>query len=192
MNIDKTLIIILSSIFINNIIFGKIIGLLDFFEETKKLKSAISIGITTTIIMTLSSVFSWIIHSYILIPFKIESFEIISYVLIIIFVGLLVKVVAKSLKITLRSATEEIGVIANSAVLGVLLINHQELLSFSVNLISSFAYGIGYLLALLITAGIHERLEETEVPQVFKGIPITMISMGIVAMIFMGFFGIKG
>lgn len=192
MNFEKLVILILSSIFINNIIFTKIIGLLAFFEETKKIKSAFSIGITTTIVITFSSVISWIVNKNILIPFNIEPLETILYVIIIIFVGFVLNRIARILKLTHYSPLSDIGIIANSTVLGVILINTQNNLNFIENLLTSLFLGIGYLLALLISAGINERLEETEVPEAFKGIPISMISMGIVAMIFMGFFGIKG
>lgn len=191
MNFEKLIILILSSIFINNIIFTKIIGLLAFFEETKRIKSAFSIGITTTIVITFSSVISWIVNKSLLIPFNIEPLETILYVVIIIFVGFILNKVARILKLTHYSPLSDIGIIANSTVLGVILINTQNNLNFIENLMTSLFLGIGYLLALLISAGINERLEETEVPEAFKGIPISMISMGIVAMIFMGFFGIK-
>ena len=192
MNFEKIVILILSSIFINNIIFTKIIGLLAFFEETKKIKSAFSIGITTTVIMTFSSSLSWLINKFILIPFNIEDLGTIIYVLIIILIGYFLNNLAHLLKLTHYSPLSDIGIIANSTVLGVVLINIESNLSFFENLVTSIFLGVGYLLALLISAGINERLEETEVPEAFKGIPITMISMGIVAMVFMGFFGIKG
>ena len=192
MNFEKMVILILSSIFINNIIFTKIIGLLAFFEETKKIKSAFSIGITTTVIMTFSSSLSWLINKFILIPFNIEDLGTIIYVLIIILIGYCLNNLAHLLKLTHYSPLSDIGIIANSTVLGVVLINIESNLSFFENLTTSIFLGVGYLLALLISAGINERLEETEVPEAFKGIPITMISMGIVAMVFMGFFGIKG
>ena len=192
MNFEKMVILILSSIFINNIIFTKIIGLLAFFEETKKIKSAFSIGITTTVIMTFSSSLSWLINKFILIPFNIEDLGTIIYVLIIILIGYFLNNLAHLLKLTHYSPLSDIGIIANSTVLGVVLINIESNLSFFENLTTSIFLGVGYLLALLISAGINERLEETEVPEAFKGIPITMISMGIVAMVFMGFFGIKG
>lgn len=192
MNFEKLIILILSSIFINNIIFTKIIGLLAFFEETKKIKSAFSIGITTTIVIIFSSVISWIVNKSILSPFNIEPLETIFYVIIIIFVGFVLNRGARILKLTHYSPLSDIGIIANSTVLGVILINTQNNLNFIENLITSLFLGIGYLLALLISAGINERLEETAVPEAFKGIPISLISMGIVAMVFMGFFGIKG
>lgn len=192
MNFEKIIIMILTSVFINNIIFSRIIGLLEFFEETKKVRSAFSIGFSTTIIMTFSSMISWVVHKYVMLPYNLESLGILIHVVIIIAVGYLFNFIFKRYNLIKYSSISGIGIIANSAVLGVVLINMQGNLTFIENLISSFFLGIGYLLALLIVAGIHERLEETQAPEAFKGIPITMISMGIVAMIFMGFFGIKG
>lgn len=191
MNWEKIFIIILTAIFINNIIFSRIIGLLAFFEETRKIKSVFIIGISTTIIMTLSSSLTWVTDMYLLKPFGAEYMDIIAYTVIILTSTYLVKLLLSRTRLKEHFKGMDIVVIANSAVLGIILINMQEKFTFTENLISSIASGIGYLMALLISAGINERLEEVDVPEVFRGVPISMAAMGIVAMIFMGFFGIN-
>lgn len=192
MSLDKFVVLILTSIFINNIVFSKIIGLFAFFQECKKMKTAFSIGVSTVIIITISSTMAWFIKRFFVYPFNIKSIETLIYLIIIIFVGYLINVIAHKLKIASYSPLSDFGIIANSSVLGALLINLQNDLNLIETVISAFFLGIGYLLALLITSGINERLEETKAPEAFRGIPILLISMGIVAMVFMGFFGIKG
>jgi len=190
MIIEKILITIVTAVFINNIIFSKIIGLTIFFEESRKIKNAVYIGIITTINLVVSSSLIWYIDRYILKKLGIDSLDLMVYVLIIICISYLTYKIVN--KVTTYSIKGHLGLIINSAVLGIILMNLENNLSFSSNLISSFFSGIGYFLALLIISGINERLSETKVPKFFKGEPISLITMGIIAMIFMGFFGIKG
>ena len=190
MIIEKILITIVTAVFINNIIFSKIIGLTIFFEESKKIKNAVYIGFITTINLVISSSLIWYVDKYVLKRLAIDSLDLMVYVLIIVFVSYTTYKITKNIgKYDIKG---HVGLIINSAVLGIILMNLENDLSFSSNLISSFFSGIGYFLALLIISGVNERLDETNVPKIFKGEPISLITMGIIAMIFMGFFGIKG
>ena len=190
MVIEKILITIVTAVFINNIIFSKIIGLTIFFEESKKIKNAVYIGLITTINLVISSGIIWYVDKNILKKLNMDSLDLMIYVLIIVCVSYITYRLTKNIgNFHIRG---HVGLVVNSAVLGVILMNLENDLSFSGNLISSFFSGIGYFLALLIISGINERLNETKVPKFFRGEPLALITMGIIAMIFMGFFGIKG
>lgn len=193
MDIGKLVSIIISSILINNFIFSRFLGICPFMGVSKKIESSIGMGMAVTFVMTLASGVTWIVNKFVLIPYNLEYLQTIAFILIIASLVQFVEMAIEKLSPNLYKA---LGVFlplitTNCAVLGVAIINIQEEYNFVESLTSGFAGAIGFTMALIILAGIRERLEYSDVPNSFKGIGIAFITAGILAMAFMGFSGIK-
>lgn len=193
MDIAKLVSIIMASILINNFIFSRFLGICPFMGVSKKIESSIGMGMAVTFVMTLASSVTWVVNKYLLIPYKLEYLQTITFILII---ASLVQFVEMAMEKLSPNLYKSLGVFlplitTNCAVLGVAIINIQEKYNFIETTISGFAGAVGFTLALLILAGIRERLEYSDVPETFKGIGIAFITAGILAMAFMGFSGIK-
>lgn len=193
MDIGKLVSIIISSILINNFIFSRFLGICPFMGVSKKIESSIGMGMAVTFVMTLASGVTWIVNKFVFIPYNLEYLQTIAFILIIASLVQFVEMAIEKLSPNLYKA---LGVFlplitTNCAVLGVAIINIQEEYNFVESLTSGFAGAIGFTMALIILAGIRERLEYSDVPNSFKGIGIAFITAGILAMAFMGFSGIK-
>lgn len=193
MDIGKLVSIIISSILINNFIFSRFLGICPFMGVSKKIESSIGMGMAVTFVMTLASGVTWIVNKFVLIPYNLEYLQTIAFILIIASLVQFVEMAIEKLSPNLYKA---LGVFlplitTNCAVLGVAIINIQEEYNFVESMTSGFAGAIGFTMALIILAGIRERLEYSDVPNSFKGIGIAFITAGILAMAFMGFSGIK-
>lgn len=193
MDLGKLIGIIISSILINNFIFSRFLGLCPFMGVSKKIESSVGMGMAVTFVMTLASSVTWIVNKYILVPNKLEYLQTITFILIIASLVQFVEMATEKFSPNLYKA---LGVFlplitTNCAVLGVAIINIKEEYSFIESMVSGFAGAVGFTLALVILAGIRERLEYSDVPESFKGIGIAFITAGILAMAFMGFSGIK-
>lgn len=193
MDLGKLFGIIVSAILINNFIFSRFLGLCPFMGVSKKIESSIGMGMAVTFVMTLASAVTWVANKYLLIPNKLEYLQTIMFILII---ASLVQFVEMAIEKFSPNLYKTLGVFlplitTNCAVLGVAIINIKEDYSFIEAVINGFAGALGFTLALVILAGIRERLEYSDVPDAFKGIGIAFITAGILAMAFMGFSGIK-
>ncbi len=193
MDLGKLIGIIISSILINNFVFARFLGICPFMGVSKKIESSIGMGMAVTFVMTLASGVTWIIDKFILVPYHIEYLRTIAFILIIASLVQFVEMAIEKLSPNLYKA---LGVFlplitTNCAVLGVAIINIGENYNFIEAITSGFAGAVGFTLALIILAGIRERLEYSDVPASFKGIGIAFITAGILAMAFMGFSGIK-
>lgn len=193
MDLGKLFGIIISAILINNFIFSRFLGLCPFMGVSKKIESSIGMGMAVTFVMTLASAVTWVANKYLLIPNKLEYLQTIMFILII---ASLVQFVEMAIEKLSPNLYKTLGVFlplitTNCAVLGVAIINIKEDYSFIEAVINGFAGALGFTLALVILAGIRERLEYSDVPNAFKGIGIAFITAGILAMAFMGFSGIK-
>lgn len=193
MDLGKLIGIIISSILINNFIFARFLGICPFMGVSKKIESSIGMGMAVTFVMTLASGVTWIIDKFILVPYHIEYLRTIAFILIIASLVQFVEMAIEKLSPNLYKA---LGVFlplitTNCAVLGVAIINIGENYNFIEAITNGFAGAVGFTLALIILAGIRERLEYSDVPASFKGIGIAFITAGILAMAFMGFSGIK-
>jgi electron transport complex protein RnfA len=189
----KLISIIISSILINNFIFSRFLGLCPFMGVSKKIESSIGMGMAVTFVMTLASSVTWVINTFILKPKGLEYLQTIAFILII---ASLVQFIEMALEKTSPNLYKALGVFlplitTNCAVLGVVLLNIKEDYNFLEAMINGFAGAIGFTIALVILAGIRERLEYSDVPESFKGLGIAFITAGILAMAFMGFSGIK-
>lgn len=185
--------IIVTAIFINNIVFAQFLGICPFLGVSKKTSSALGMGAAVTFVMTLATVVAWILQTYVLDPLELQFLQTIVFILVIAFLVQLLEIVIKKIAPALY---QSLGVFlplitTNCAVLGVAILVIQK----EFNLIESVVYGvataIGFTLALWIFAGIREQLELTHTPKALRGVPLALICAGILAMAFMGFSGIK-
>lgn len=193
MDFGKLLTIIVGSIFINNFIFAKFLGICPFMGVSKKVDSSIGMGMAVTFVITLASGVTWVIYHYILTPFNLQYLQTIAFILII---ASLVQFVEMAIQKTSPGLYKALGVFlplitTNCAVLGVALLNIQQELNFIETILTGFFVAIGFTLALVMLAGIRERLEFAEIPKPFQGVPIAFICAGLLAMAFMGFSGMK-
>lgn len=193
MELSKLFAIIIGSIFINNFILAKFLGTCPFMGVSKKIESSVGMGMAVTFVMTIASSITWIVYNYILKPFKLEYLQIIAFILIIASLVQFVEMVIQKSSPNLYKA---LGVFlplitTNCAVLGVAILNIQEGYNFIETTVNGFAGAVGFAIALVILAGIRERLEYSEIPKSFQGIAIVFITAGLLAMAFMGFSGMK-
>jgi len=193
LDISKLFAIIIGSIFINNFILAKFLGTCPFMGVSKKIDSSVGMGMAVTFVMTIASSVTWVVYNYILIPMELEYLQIIAFILII---ASLVQFVEMVIQKTSPNLYKALGVFlplitTNCAVLGVAILNIQEKYSFIETTVNGFAGALGFSLALIILAGIRERLEYSEIPKPFQGVAIVFITAGLLAMAFMGFSGMK-
>lgn len=185
--------IVITAIFINNIIFAQFLGICPFLGVSKKISSALGMGMAVTFVMTIATTVTWLIQMFVLNPLDINFLQTIVFILVIAFLVQLLEIVMKK---TIPGLYQALGVFlplitTNCAVLGVAILVIQK----GFNLMESVTYAvstaIGFTLALWIFAGIREQLDLMNVPKGMKGVPIALLCAGILAMAFMGFSGIK-
>lgn len=201
MDVSKFITIMISMVFINNFILSKFLGLCSFIGVSKETKPALSMGFAVTFVTTMSSMITWLIYRYLLIPFNITYLRTISFILVIAsFVQLVEMVVRKSSPALYRAFGIYLPLITvNCAVLGVAVLNSQEFFinghalkgGFLMSALQGFSAGIGYLLAMLLMSGIRERLELIDVPRSLKDVPLAFIIASLMSLAFMGFSGFK-
>jgi electron transport complex protein RnfA len=185
--------IIFGSIFINNFIFAKFLGICPFMGVSKKVESSIGMGMAVTFVMTLASAVTWVVQNYLLDPYGLGYLQTIAFILII---ASLVQFVEMAVQKTSPNLYKALGVFlplitTNCAVLGVAILNIQEKYNFIETVVNGMAAAIGFTMALILLAGIRERLEYADVPRPFQGVAIAFVTAGLLAMAFMGFSGMK-
>lgn len=186
------LVILIGSSLINNVILSQFLGICPFLGVSKKIETAKGMGGAVIFVLTLSSLFTSLIYKFLLQPFQLEYLQTIVFIIII---AALVQFVEMFLKKSIPNLYRALGVYlplitTNCAVLGVALINVQKDLNILFSIINAFATSIGFAAVLIIMAGIRERLENAPIPNVFKGMPIVLISAGFMAIAFFGFSGL--
>lgn len=193
MSIGSIFSLIFGAIFINNVIFAKFLGCCPFMGVSKKVDASLGMGMAVTFVITIASGVTWLVYQFLLVPFNLHYLQTIAFILII---AALVQFVEMAIAKTSPSLYKALGVFlplitTNCAVLGVAIINIQENYNFIETLINGFSVAVGFSLALVLLAGIRERIEYSAIPEPFKGIPIAFISAGLLAMAFMGFSGMQ-
>jgi len=201
MDLSLFLSIIIGNIFINNFILFKFLGLCPFIGVSKKTGPALSMGFAVIFVMVLSSIITWCIYNFLLVPFEIEFLRTISFILVIAsFVQLVEMIILKTNPTLYRILGVYLPLITtNCAVLGVTVLNVNMFfkgdlslpLSFSCTLLQGFCAGLGFMLAMLLMSGIRERLELLDVPDALKGMPVAFIVASLMSLAFMGFAGFK-
>ena len=193
MSIGSIFSIIIGSIFINNIIFAKFLGCCPFMGVSKKIDASLGMGMAVTFVITIASGVTWLVYWFILEPMGLAYLQTIAFILII---ASLVQFVEMAIQKTSPSLYKALGVFlplitTNCAVLGVAIINIQANYNFIETLINGFSVAVGFSLALILLAGIRERIEYSAIPKAFQGIPIAFLTASLLAMAFMGFSGMK-
>ena len=193
MEIFKLLSITLGAILANNFIFSQFLGCCPFLGVSKKVDTAVGMGVAVTFVMGLASAVCFVVNRFILIPLDLAYMQTVAFILVI---ASLVQFIEMFLQKTMPSLYTALGVYlplitTNCAVLGVVLLNVQN----NYNFISSVVYGItgglGFLLAIVLFASIRERLVFADYPKCWDGFPIALITAGLMALAFMGFSGLK-
>ena len=208
MELKMLLIISVSTIFINNIVFSRFLGLCPYIGVSKQIDSAVGMGAAVMFVMTLASMATWLIYNFLLLPTDANLFlkifalkeapdltflKTIAFILVIAslvqFVEMVIQKVSpalyKSLGIYLPLIT------TNCAILGVALLNIDENYTFIESIVHGLATGVGFTIALVLMASIREKLELADVPKAMQGIPIAFIMAGLMAIAFLGFSGLK-
>lgn len=185
-------VILFSAIFVNNIILVQCIGLCPFVGSSNKIEIAISVAGSTTIVLIISAILSFLINRWILIPLNIEYFKAIFFIFVIVVIVLLIKMyVEKNKPLLYRSIGTFLPLIAtNSAVLGVALQNSTEEHTLLETFLYSFGISIGFSLVLISFSAMRERITSADVPKPFIGSSITLITAGLTSLAFMGFIGL--
>ncbi len=185
--------IIITAIFVNNIVFSQFLGICPFIGVSKRISSATGMGAAVTFVIALATVATWLLQEYLLVPLELQYMQTIVFILVIAFLVQMLEIIMKKVMPSLYQA---LGVFlplitTNCAVLGVAITVVQRQYSLLESITYSISTAIGFVLALVIFAGIREQLELANVPKAMRGVPIALISAGLLAMAFMGFSGIK-
>lgn len=181
--------IVIGAIFVNNVVLSQFLGICPFLGVSSKVETSAGMGMAVTFVMALASVVTWALQRFILVPFGIEYMQTIVFILVIAALVQMVEIVLKKVSPALYQA---LGIFlplitTNCAVLGVAIIAVQKNFDLLTTVIYSTSIAVGFALALILFAGIRERLEVEEVPQGMRGVPIALIAAGLLAMAFMGF-----
>jgi electron transport complex protein RnfA len=190
MDIQSYLLILISTVFVNNIVMAKILGMCPFFGVSKKLETAIGMGAATTFVLTLGSGTSYLINQYLL-GNDLTYLRTLSFIVVIAgIVGFTEMFVRKTSPVLFRVLGIYLPLITtNCAVLGIPLLNVQAHHNFIQSLFFGFGGSIGFSLSLILFAGLRERLDGADLPAIFRGTSIAMITAGIMSLAFMGFSG---
>ena len=184
--------IIIGAIFVNNVVLPQFLGICPFLGVSSKVETSLGMGAAVTFVMALTSVVAWSIQTYVLVPLGIEYMQTIVFILVI---AALVQMVEIMLKKVSPSLYQALGIFlplitTNCAVLGVAILMISKEFNLLQSIVYSVATAIGFALALVLFAGIRERLELEDVPKAVQGVPVALITAGILAMAFMGFSGL--
>jgi electron transport complex protein RnfA len=192
--LQSILITFISAVFINNFVLVRFLGICPFLGVSKKVKTAAGMGVAVIFVMALASAVTWLIQEFILYPLKLEYLQTISFILVI---AALVQLVEMVLQKTSQALYKALGIYlplitTNCAVLGVCLLNLDITGQgrFILSVLNGIFSGAGFTLAIVLFAGIRERLEAAEVPKCLEGFPISLISASLVSLAFFGFQGL--
>ena len=184
--------IIIVAIFVNNVVLSQFLGICPFLGVSKKVHTAIGMGLAVTFVLTIATIVTFLLQKGILEPFNLQYLQTISFILVIAALVQMVEIILKKISPSLYQA---LGVFlplitTNCVILGVALLVIQKEFSLLQSVVYAVATAIGYAMALIIFSSIREQLALTKVPKAIQGIPVALITAGIMAMAFMGFSGI--
>ena len=184
----------LSAILINNFIMSQFLGCCPFFGVSKKIDTAVGMGMAVTFVMGLASAVTWLINTFVLVPLGLNYMQTVAFILVI---ATLVQFVEMFLMKSMPSLYQALGIFlplitTHCAVLGVALQNVQNDYNFLESVVYGITGGLGFTLAIVLFASIRERLDASaDCPKCFEGFPIALISASLMAMAFLGFSGMK-
>ncbi|MCI5925086.1 MAG: electron transport complex subunit RsxA [Oscillospiraceae bacterium] len=188
----ELMIILFSAILVENFVLNKFMGICPFLGVSKKMSSALGMSAAVTFVMLMATAITYPIYTFLLAPFELDYLRVVVFILII---ALFVQIVEIILKRFVKPLYESLGVYlplitTNCAVLGVTILNVDSQYNFIQSMFNSLGAGAGFALALVIFAGVRERIELADIPKAFKGVPATLIAASIVSLSFVGFSGI--
>ncbi len=188
----KFIIIMLSAVFINNYVLSRFLGICPFLGVSKKLNQATGMSIAVIFVMLMATAVTWPIQTYLLNPNNLGYLQTIVFILVI---AALVQLVEIILKRYIPSLHKSLGVYlplitTNCAVLGVTILNIDEGYTFAESMVNSFGSGLGFFLAMVMFSGVRSKLEGSDIPKAFQGLPITLVAASITSLSFLGFSGV--
>ena len=188
------LLIFISAIFVNNIIFSQFLGICPFLGVSKKIDTALGMGMAVAFVLTLSAIVTWVIQYYLLVPFGLQYLQTLAFILVIASLVQMVEIVLKKVSPALYQA---LGIFlplitTNCAVLGVAILVIQKDYSLVESIVYAFSTALGFALAMAVFAGVREQLALVKIPKGMQGMAIVMVVAGLLSLAFMGFSGVDG
>lgn len=186
--------ILLAGILTENMILAKFLGICPFLGTSKKVGTAFSMSLAVTAVMVIATAVTYPLYAYILLPLGLDYLQTIVFILVIAALVQLLEILLKKYSKPIYTA---LGIYlplitTNCAVLGITILNFTKGYNYLESLVNALAAGLGFMLAMIIFAGVRKRIENSDIPEGLKGLPITLISAAIVALSFLGFAGIGG
>ena len=186
------LLLLVSAIFVNNIILARYLGNCPFLGCSTRIDTAIGMAMSVVFVIVMASATTWLVEYYVLVPYELEYLETIAFILVI---AALVQLVEMFLQKSIPALYQALGIYlplitTNCAVLGVAILSIQEEYDFVQTLVFAFASSVGYGMALVVLTGIRERLAVSPIPVHLRGTSIGLITVGLLALAFMGFIGL--
>ena len=185
--------ILVAAILSENFILVKFYGICPFMGVSKKIDTALGMGMAVTFVMALASAACWLVNKFLLIPLGLTYMQTVAFILVI---ASIVQVVEMFLKKAVPALYKALGIFlplitTNCAVLGVALLNVQKGYDFLQSVLNGACGGLGFTVSIVLFASLRERVDKAECPECFKGFPLTLIAAGLMALAFMGFSGLK-
>ena len=185
--------ILLAGILTNNMVLSKFLGICPFLGVSKKVNTAFSMSIAVTLVMVIATTVTWPIYTYLLMP----NFTYLQTVVFILVIAAIVQLIEIVLKKFIKPIYNALGIYlplitTNCAVLGITMLNITDGLNFGLSLVNALSAGLGFMLAMILFAGVRSKLDTADIPKFLKGLPITLIAAALVALSFLGFAGIGG
>ena len=193
MSVTKLLSIALGAIRVNNFILVQFLGICPFMGVSKKMDTALGMGVAVTFVMGIASAATWLINEYLLVRLNLQYMQTVAFILVI---AARVQLVEMFLQKVVPALYQALGIYlplitTNCAVLGVALLNVQNSYNFIESVVYGVTGGLGFLVAICLFASVRERVDNCECPRSFEGFPIALISAGLLALAFMGFSGLR-
>ena len=188
------ILIIIVAIFVNNVVLAQFLGICPFLGVSKKVDTASGMGMAVTAVLVVATIVTYLIQVYVLNTFGLEYLQTIAFILVI---AALVQMIEMILKKTMPALYQALGVFlplitTNCCILGVAILVIQKDYDLLEGIIYALSTGIGFLLAMVLFAGLREQLDLVDVPKPFRGVPIALVTASLLAMAFMGFSGVDG
>ena len=192
LTLTNFLLFMVSCVLTNNFIFSRFLGCCPFLGVSSKVETAAGMGIAVTFVMGLASLFTYLVYYYILVPLGLKYLDTISFILVI---AALVQFVEMFMKKSLPALYSALGIYlplitTNCAVLGVTILNINESYNMLWSVLNGIFGALGFLLAIVLMAGVRERLEYSNIPKAFKGFPVSLVIAGLMSVAFLGFAGL--
>ncbi len=192
MTMEKIFLITIAAVLVNNYVLTKFLGICAFVGVSNKIESSVGMGMAVIFVMTLASFICWLIQTYILTPLHIEFLQTVFFILIIAALVQFLEMVIKKTSPTLEAM---LGIYlplitTNCTILGVSILNITAGYTLTESIINGLSSGVGFMLAMVLMAGIRERLERADIPHFFRGAPLTFIIASLLSVAFLGFSGL--